>query len=96
MDPSGNPTGHQWEQVSDIIFTPEGQRMEKMVYAPVQTLTLLLTPEDLADLIYVQPFVLTTDQIPDYDVTYIGREKIDEISYLCLFREAKTEEDGEG
>src|ERR1700678_383278 len=74
LDPSGNPTGHQWEQVSDIIFPPEAKRMEKMVYAPVQTLTLLLTPEDLADLIYVQPFVLTTDQIPDYDVTYIGRE----------------------
>jgi hypothetical protein len=80
LDPSGNPSGHQWEQVSDIIFTPEGRRMEKMVYAPVQTLTLLLTPEDLADLIYVQPFVLTTDQIPDYDINYIGREKIDEIS----------------
>ncbi len=80
LDPSGNPTGHQWEQVSDIIFTPEGKRIEKMAYAPVPSLTLLLTPEDLADLIYVQPFVLTTDQIPDYDITYIGREKIDEIS----------------
>lgn len=80
LDPSGNPSGHQWEQVSDIIFTPEGRRMEKMVYAPVQTLTLILTPEDMADLIYVQPFVLTTDQIADYDLTYIGREKIDEIS----------------
>jgi hypothetical protein len=80
LDPSGNQTGHQWEQVSDIIFTPEAKRMEKVVYAPVQTLTLILTPEDLADLINVQPFVLTTDQIPDYDVTYIGREKIDEIN----------------
>src|SRR5580698_3572663 len=39
LDPSGNPTGHQWEQVSDIIFTPEGRRLEKVVYAPVQTLT---------------------------------------------------------
>jgi hypothetical protein len=80
LDPSGNPTGHQWEQISDIIFTPDAKRMEKVVYAPVQSLTLILTPEDLADLIYVQPFVLTTDQIPDYDVTYIGREKIDEIN----------------
>jgi hypothetical protein len=51
-----------------------------MVYAPVQTLTLILTPEDMDDLVHVQPFVLTTDQVPDYDLTYIGREKIDEVS----------------
>src|SRR5277367_3695691 len=25
-DPSGNPTGARWEQISDIIFTPEGRR----------------------------------------------------------------------
>jgi hypothetical protein len=80
-DPSGNPTGGKWEQVSDIIFTPEGKRMEKVIYAPVQNLqNIILTPEDMADLIYVQPFVLTTDQIGDYDVRYLGREKVDEIS----------------
>jgi len=79
-DPQGNPTGGKWEQISDIIFTPEGKRMEKIVYAPVQNLqNLVLTPEDMADLIYVQPFVLTTDDIGEYDVAYLGREKIDEI-----------------
>jgi len=79
-DPGGNPTGAKWEQVSDIIFTPEGRRMEKVVYAPVQSLrNIILTPEDMQDLIYVQPFVLTTDDINDYDVQYLGREKIDEI-----------------
>ena len=79
-DPSGNPTGGKWEQISDIIFTPEGKRMEKVVYAPVQNLqNIILTPEDMADLIYVQPFVLTTDDIGDYNVSYLGREKVDEI-----------------
>ena len=34
LDPSGNPTGGKWEEVDDIIFTPEGKRMEKVVYAP--------------------------------------------------------------
>src|SRR5579864_6247225 len=44
-DPSGNPTGARWEQVSDIIFTPEGKRMEKVIYAPVQSLrNIILTP----------------------------------------------------
>ncbi len=79
-DAQGNPTGGKWEQISDIIFTPEGKRMEKVVYAPVQNLqNLVLTPEDMADLIYVQPFVLTTDDINEYDVSFLGREKVDEI-----------------
>ncbi len=80
LDPGGNPTGGRWDLVEDIIFSPEGKRMEKVVYAPVQTLrNILLTPEDEQDLRNVQPFVMTTSEIPDYDVNYIGREKIDEI-----------------
>jgi hypothetical protein len=80
LDASGNPTGGKWEIVEDIIFTPEGKRMEKVVYAPVISLrNILLTPEDEQDLRNVQPFVMTTAEIPEYDVHYLGREKVDEI-----------------
>jgi hypothetical protein len=79
-DPSGNPTGHRWEQIDDIYFTPDGKRADKVVYAPVPNLeNIVLTPQDMQDLIYVQPFVLTTDDVNDYDVDYLGREKIDDI-----------------
>src|SRR5215472_16870806 len=57
LDGGGNPTGEKWEMVEDIIFTPEGKRMEKVVYAPVQTLQQIsLTPSDMEDLRNVQPF----------------------------------------
>ena len=80
LDPGGNPTGGQWELVEDILFSLEGKRIEKVVYAPVQNLqNIVLTPEDEQDLRNVQPFVLTTAEIPDYDVKYLGREKVDEI-----------------
>ena len=80
LDPGGNPTGGKWELVEDIIFSPEGKRMEKVVYAPVVSLrNILLTPEDEQDLRNVQPFVLTTSEISDYDINYLGREKIDEV-----------------
>src|SRR6202171_6867483 len=49
LDESGGPMG-KWEMVSDIIFTPAGKRVEKVVYSPVQTLEyLILTPEDMQD-----------------------------------------------
>jgi hypothetical protein len=80
LDSSGNPTGGKWELIEDIIFSPEGKRMEKVVYAPVQNLQhILLTPEDEQDLRNVQPFVMTTAEISDYDTAYLGREKVDEI-----------------
>jgi hypothetical protein len=80
LDSGGNPTGEMWNEVDDIIFTPDGKRMEKVVYAPVSTLhQIILTPEDTKDLQHVQPFVLTTSDIPDYQVDYLGREKVDEI-----------------
>src|SRR5215472_9830395 len=64
LDSSGRPTGGKWEEVEDIIFSPEGKRMEKVVYAPVISLQNIgLTPEDTADLRNVQPFVLTTSEI---------------------------------
>ena len=52
----------------------------KKVRAPVSTLHLLLDPGDEQDLRNVQPFVLTTDQIPEYDIRYLGKQKVDEIS----------------
>ena len=72
--------GGKWEEVDDIIFTPEGKRIEKVVYAPVISLRQIsLSPEDVQDLRNVQPFVLTTPEIPAYNIQYLGREKVDEI-----------------
>jgi len=80
LDFGGNPTGQVWDLVEDIIFTPEGKRMEKVVYAPVSTIREIgITPEDEEDMRNVQPFVLTTAQVPDYQLDYLGREKVDEI-----------------
>src|SRR5947199_2518061 len=57
LDPNGNPSGGKWELVEDIIFTPDGKRIPKVVYAPVISLRNIgLTPEDEKDLRDVQPF----------------------------------------
>jgi hypothetical protein len=80
LDPGGATVG-RWETVSDIIFSSNGKRTEKVVRAPVSTLyNFYLGPEDLEDLKNVQPFVLTTSELPKYLVRYLGRETLDEIS----------------
>src|SRR5215471_21704517 len=72
LDGGGSPTGGKWEEVDDIIFSPDGKRAEKVVYAPPQTLRQIgLTPEDVQDLRNVQPFVLTTPEISEYNISYL-------------------------
>src|SRR5213592_4213352 len=67
--------GGKWEEIDDIIFTPEGKRIEKVVYAPVISLHhISLSPQDVQDLRNVQPFVLTTPEILEYDIQYLGKE----------------------
>jgi len=79
LDPDGQPDG-EYRMVSDIIFSPTGKRGEHVVEAPVTTLTrILMTQEDMDDIEHVQPFVLTTDELPKYDVKYVGREQVDEL-----------------
>jgi hypothetical protein len=79
LDPSGTVVQGKWEEVDDIIFGPNKKREENVVYAPLNTLHLTITPQDLQDLRNVQPFVLTTDELPKYDINYTGKEKLDEI-----------------
>src|SRR5579863_2234465 len=79
LDPSGSRVEGKWEEVDDIIFGPNKQREEKVVYAPMNTLRLTITPQDLQDLRNVQPFVLTTEDIGKYDIQYVGKEQVDEI-----------------
>jgi hypothetical protein len=70
----------EWYQVDDVIFTPDGRRTEKTVFAPESTLERVqMSPSDLQDIQHGYPFVLTTEEIPSYDVKYVGKQKVDQI-----------------
>jgi len=92
LNDAGSTTG-RWEMVSDIIFDSGGKRTEHVVRSPVPDLhQLILTPEDMEDLKSVQPFVLTTEQLGDYLIRYLGRQKVDEIGcYVFAVKPKKYE-----
>src|SRR5271168_1258940 len=92
LDDGGNATG-RWEMVSDIIFTSDGKRTEHVVRSPVPSLhQILLTPEDMEDLRSVQPFVLTTTELPNYLVRFLGHQQVDEIgTYVFAVKPKKME-----
>ena len=92
LDEGGAITG-RWETVSDIIFSAEGKRTERVVRSPVPTLrNITLTPEDLEDMRSVQPFVLTTSELPKYLIRYLGHQNVDEIGcYVFAVKPKKIE-----
>jgi len=95
LEPSGTVSG-RWETVSDIVFDAAGKRNEHVTRAPVSTLSkILLTPEDLEDLRSVQPFVLTTAELPKYVIRYLGREKLDEIGCYAFAVKPKKVDAGQ-
>jgi hypothetical protein len=84
LDGRGAEAG-EYHETREIIFSPGGDRTERFVGEPVSRLKrLILTPEDFADLRDIQPFVMTEDQIWNYDADYKGEEPVDGIDCFVL------------
>jgi hypothetical protein len=80
LDEDTNKVDGEWQQVTDIVFTPDGKRAEHVVFAPTNTLErIMLQQQDLDDLERGFPFVLTAEQLPKFNITYLGRQKVDEL-----------------
>jgi hypothetical protein len=95
LDEDGQPDG-EFRLESDIIFTPAGKRIEKVTYAPQLTLKrIIMTQQDMDDIEHVQPFVLTSQELPKYEVKYVGREQIDEIGTYVFDVAPKKVEKGQ-
>ena len=77
---AGSITGRH-HKMSDIVLDDRGNRIEKITFFPPPTLRdMSLTREDEFDLANVQPFGLTTEDLPKYQIDYIGKEKVDELN----------------
>jgi hypothetical protein len=90
LDASGHPDG-EYRMTSEIVFTPSGKRFERVTNAPAPTLERIsLSQQDLDDLEHVQPFVLTTTELPKYDVTYVDHQRLDELGTYVFDVKPKT------
>jgi hypothetical protein len=86
-----NKVDGEWYEVDDVIFDLTGNRTEKVVYAPANTLTRVqMSPSDLQDIQRGYPFVLTAEDIGQYNVTYVGRQKVDELDCYVFDVSPKT------
>lgn len=93
IDDDTNKVAGEWYEVDDVIFTPDGQRMEKVVFAPASTLEdagIMMSPSDMQDIQHGYPFVLTTADVGKYNIHYVGRQKVDDLDCYVFDVSPKT------
>lgn len=77
MTPDDNGEYHE---IFDVLFDDQGKRLENVVFAPQSSLNLIsMSPEDVDDIRHRLPFVLTSDEIPEYQILYVGQQQQDEL-----------------
>ena len=78
-DTTEKPDG-TYHQVTDIVFDAHDMRSERVVFAPANTIDrIIMTENDFDDIAHRLPFVLTTPELPEYNLVYLGRQKVDDI-----------------
>lgn len=70
----------EYHRTSLFTFDDKGVKYEKILFFPIPTLTeIVMYPEDLEDLGGVTAYALEPQNIPLYNFTLVGKQKIDEL-----------------
>src|ERR1700681_2215486 len=81
MTLDGETPDGSYQQVFDVIFDDKGRKTKNVVFSPQPTLQRIqMTEEDFDDIENRLPFVLTSDEIGEYDILYVGQQKQDELN----------------
>jgi hypothetical protein len=87
----GNTVSGEFRLVQDITYDDKGGRVENVTFAPQNSLRQLsLSREDYEDFRYKMAFVLTTSDLPQYNLLYVGQQKQDEVDTYVFDIAPKT------
>lgn len=91
---SGNSVDGQFHEVTTVSYDKE-KRVENVTFAEVSTLRgISLTAEDMDDIRVFMPWLLTSDEAPQYNLTYAGQQHVDDLDTFVFHVEPKKEEKG--
>src|SRR6202050_107394 len=81
MTLDGDTPDGSYQEVFDVTFDDKGKKVKNVVFAPQPTLQRLqMTEEDFDDIENRLPFVLTSDEIGEYDILYVGQQKQEDLN----------------
>ncbi|HEY2495698.1 MAG TPA: hypothetical protein VGK24_01405 [Candidatus Angelobacter sp.] len=87
----GSTVTGEFRLVQDITYDDKGARIENVTFAPQNTLRQLsLSREDYEDFRYKMAFIMTTSELPEYNLLYVGQQRQDEIDTYVFDVAPKT------
>src|SRR4051812_22764982 len=87
----GTTVTGEYRLVQDITYSDKGERVENVTFAPQTSLRQLsLTREDFEDFRTKMAFILTTSDLPHYNLLYVGQQHVDEIETYVFDLAPKT------
>lgn len=87
----GTTVTGEFRLVQDITYDDKGVRQENVTYAPQNSLRqLILSREDYEDFRSKMAFIMTTSDLPQYNLLYVGQQKQDEIDAYVFDVAPKT------
>jgi hypothetical protein len=78
----GDTVTGEYHEVFDVLYDDKGHRIENVVFAPQSSLEaggLSLDEGDVQDFRNRLPFVLTTEEVPEYNILYAGQQTEDQL-----------------
>lgn len=92
----GDTVDGEFHETTDVLYDDQGRRIEQVTYAPQNTLQrIMMTKEDFDDFRNRLPFVLTSQDLPQYNILYAGQQHVDELdTYVFDVAPKKFDKDG--
>src|ERR1700727_1053797 len=78
----GDTVTGEYHEVFDVLYDDKGKHIENVVFAPQSSLEqggLSLDEGDGQDFRNRLPFVLTTEEVPEYNILYVGQQLEDQL-----------------
>ncbi len=80
--------------VSEVVFNDDGTREVRVIRSTGMLRSVGFTEEDMEVINNINPFALTKEELPLYDVKYRGKERVDEL--ICYVFSVKPKQMKEG
>ncbi len=92
---SGKDVTGEFHEVTNVSYDEKGKRQEEVTFAAQPTLRgIQLTQQDMDDIRIFMPLMLTSEDLPQYNVTYAGQQHVDDLDTYQFQLEPKKVETG--
>jgi hypothetical protein len=90
---AGNKADGEFHEVTTVSYDAKGRRLENVTYAQQTTLRRIhMSQTDVDDIRTFMPFMLTTEELPQYNLIYAGQQHVDDLDTYVFHVEPRKEE----